>query len=107
MLELYLAKEFDGAYLPFRDVWFEVSLSDLGAFHITLGNAVTLGKLITDNAAAYSSAESNKLYAQSLAQLRQRIGNAKDLTSQGIIANILGHVCWNVRRGHTMFWWVM
>lgn len=89
------AKEGSAIYWPFRDIWFEVSLSDPGAFYVTLGNAAVLSKTILGNGSSPRS-EANKLFSRSLVHLGNRLNNPEENTSPGTIANILAHICLTV-----------
>lgn len=90
-----IAKEGNAVYFPFRDVWFELSLTDPGAFYVTLGNAAVLSRTVLGKDSSPSS-EAKKHFSQSLVHLRKRLNNPEENTSPGTIANILAHICLNV-----------
>jgi hypothetical protein len=69
---------------------------DAGAFEVVLGNSANLWERLNTNNIVAKSSEIIKHYSQSLLQLRQRLNDESVLKSQGIVANVLGHVCLNV-----------
>ncbi|KAL7928088.1 hypothetical protein V8C35DRAFT_333728 [Trichoderma chlorosporum] len=91
MLELVcFANEVTDVYIPLRATWFEMALMDPGAFEVVLGNT--------------KSSETVKHYSQSLMQLRQRLNNESETKGQGIVANVLGRVCFNMRHCDWASW---
>lgn len=82
-------------YIPFGDIWFELSLGDPGAFFVTLGNAAAMWKAIVDDG-LHTSREAKKHFSQSLVHLRKRLNDPEENTSVGTISNILAHICLNV-----------
>lgn len=88
--------ETTSVYIPFRKIWFEISLSDPGAFHVTLGNAAVLEKTLHKEQDPLNSPEVKKHYAQSLVHLRKRLDHDAEILTDGAVANILAHVCLNV-----------
>ncbi|KAK5994630.1 hypothetical protein PT974_05112 [Cladobotryum mycophilum] len=91
-------------YIPFCSVWFQVSLSDPGAFHVTLGNAAALWKIVTENRANIHDPELKAHYSQSLMHLRARLSSVEDSITEGTIVNILAHICLNMRHHYWDSW---
>lgn len=82
-------------YIPFRDIWFDMALSDAGAFHVTLGNMIILRELVT-NVENSDNVVSRAHYSQSLVFMRKRLQDTTQIRGLGMIANIIAHICLNV-----------
>ncbi|KAL7931573.1 hypothetical protein V8C35DRAFT_309827 [Trichoderma chlorosporum] len=91
-------------YLPFRRAWFEVALTDPGAFHVTLGNSATLSLSVNSNEATAETPEITRHYSHSLMLLNKRLKVPSERTSQGTAANILAHICLNMRHRNWDSW---
>ncbi|KAJ4860003.1 hypothetical protein T069G_04991 [Trichoderma breve] len=105
MLELVrFANEVTDVYIPFRATWFEVSLMDPGAFEVILGNNANLWERLRTNNIVAKTPEAMRHYSQSIVQLRQRLDDEAAVKGQGIIANVLGHVCLNMRHCDWTSW---
>jgi hypothetical protein len=90
-----LAKESNSVYFPFREIWFDLSLADPGAFYVTIGNAAVLWKMSLGGDSSFGN-ESKQHFSQSLIQLRKRLNNPEEHKSTGTISNILAHICLTV-----------
>lgn len=84
-------------YIPFRIIWFNISITDVGAFYTTLGNAIQLAARL-GNPSDAAHRETRRQYSRSLIYLRDRINSNNESRPNGLIANILAHICLNVRR---------
>ena len=75
-------------------MWFEVALTDAGAFRVTMGNAAVRLQSLSPNAPSlYEVYEISEHYTTALALLRDRLNSESEAASLGTIANILAHVC--------------
>ncbi|CAM1503492.1 Fc.00g010830.m01.CDS01 [Cosmosporella sp. VM-42] len=92
------------SYQPFRRVWFEVALCDPGAFHVTLGNAAALWANLKTNSSSPWDPEVSNHYALSVKYLRNRLSNVAESITEGAIANILAHICLNMRHDDWDSW---
>ncbi|GFP60260.1 hypothetical protein TASIC1_0017002200 [Trichoderma asperellum] len=98
MLELVrFANEVTDFYVPFRVAWWEVALMDPGAFYVTLGNSADFWRRLNTNDIMAKTPEIMRHYSQSLIELRRRLDDDFERTKPGTIANILAHVCLNMR----------
>ncbi|KAL6790268.1 hypothetical protein GGI42DRAFT_337086 [Trichoderma sp. SZMC 28013] len=105
MLELVrFANEVTDVYIPFRATWFEVSLMDPGAFKVILGNNASFWERLASNNTVAKTPEVMRHYSQSIVQLRQRLDDETAVRGQGIVANVLGHVCLNMRHCDWATW---
>ncbi|KAL6695371.1 hypothetical protein J3F84DRAFT_348719 [Trichoderma pleuroticola] len=76
MLELVrFANEVTDVYIPFRAMWFEVSLMDPGAFEVVLGNNASLWERLNTNNMVARTPEVIRHYSQSIVHLRQRLND--------------------------------
>lgn len=69
---------------------------DPGAFEVILGNNANLWERLRTNNIVAKTPEAMRHYSQSIVQLRQRLDDENAIKGQGILANVLGHVCLNV-----------
>lgn len=80
-------------YLPFRNIWFDIALTDKGAFHVTLGNAADLLLRMQGGSDPETNPEMLQYYSLSVTHLRERLSSAVDSVSDGMVAHILSHLC--------------
>ncbi|KAM0453122.1 hypothetical protein ACHAPV_009078 [Trichoderma viride] len=98
MLELVrFANEVTGFYVPFRVAWWETAMMDPGAFYVTLGNSADFWRRLNTNDIMAKTPEIMRHYSRSLIELRKRLDDDSERTNPGTIANILAHVCLNMR----------
>lgn len=88
----YVVLVVNAPYQPLKNIWIEIALCDSGAFHVTLGNAAHALNQITNNSIV-KGPEALSHYETSTRTLRHRLNSPTESTSEGAIANILGHVC--------------
>lgn len=69
---------------------------DPGAFKVILGNNASFWERLASNNTVAKTPEVMRHYSQSIVQLRQRLDDETAVRGQGIVANVLGHVCLNV-----------
>lgn len=85
--------EQSSVYLPFRSIWFDIALTDRGAFHVTLGNAADLMLRLRGGSDPGKNPEMLQYYSLSVAHLRARLNCEVDRISDGMVAHILSHLC--------------
>lgn len=90
---LQIANEQTIKYLPFVNIWFQISLSDPGAFQVTLGNASLLWKMYAQEQDPINSYEVRHYYSKSLENLQENLGKPDKSTTLETIANIMAHIC--------------
>ncbi|KAK1570117.1 uncharacterized protein LY79DRAFT_570432 [Colletotrichum navitas] len=91
-------------YLPFRGIWFDIARIDKGAFHVTLGNAADLFLRVRGGSDPDRNPEMLQYYSLSVAHLRERLNSAVDSISDGMVAHILSHLCFCMRRQDWTAW---
>ncbi|KAM0257272.1 hypothetical protein ACHAQJ_004510 [Trichoderma viride] len=73
------------------------ALMDPGAFYVTLGNSADFWRRLNTNDIMAKTPEIMRHYSNSLIQLRRRLDDDSERTNQGTVANILAHICLNMR----------
>ncbi|KAK2018633.1 hypothetical protein LZ32DRAFT_643727 [Colletotrichum eremochloae] len=91
-------------YQPFRSIWFDIALTDKGAFHVTLGNAADFLLRMQGGPDLDNNPEMLQYYSLSVAHLRERLNSAVDSISDGMVAHILSHLCLCMRRQDWTAW---
>ncbi|KAK0383178.1 hypothetical protein NLU13_9091 [Sarocladium strictum] len=91
-------------YLPFRNIWFDIALTDKGAFHVTLGNAADLLLRMQGGSDPETNPEMLQYYSLSVTHLRERLDSAVDSVSDGMVAHVLSHLCLCMRRQDWTAW---
>ncbi|KAH8799772.1 hypothetical protein F5884DRAFT_116985 [Xylogone sp. PMI_703] len=91
-------------YLPFRKFWFDVALTDAGAFHVTMGNTAVLRLCLNPSEIVPETLEITKHYSEALMLLGRRLNSVSESSTHGTIANILAHVCLNMKNCNWLSW---
>ncbi|KAI8949032.1 hypothetical protein F4801DRAFT_591386 [Xylaria longipes] len=94
-LARFLFAQARSSYRPFVFPWLSIGLSDAGAWHITLANAVLFKNMKPGDAKPeYSTnAEAMKWYTLSLQSVSKRLADPKKGGKEGLITAIAGFVC--------------